>query len=184
MDATGTERAVVVSLSRGAERSLLLAAGHPERVAGMVFIAPALPLPPAAPRAAAEQMFDERRDSYEGWEKWNSHYWLENYEDFLEFFFSQVFTEPHSTKQREDAVGWALETDPETLVATQLAPRLPDEDERARVGGPDPLPGARDPRTRRRRSPPRLRRRARRADRRRVRDASRARVTARRLATP
>ena len=24
--------------------------------------------------------------------KWNSHYWLEHYEDFLEFFFSQVFT--------------------------------------------------------------------------------------------
>ena len=55
MDATGTDRAVLVSLSRGAERSLLLAAGHPERVAGMVFIAPALPLPPAAPRARAEQ---------------------------------------------------------------------------------------------------------------------------------
>ena len=32
MDATATERAVLVSLSRGAERSLLLAADHPERV--------------------------------------------------------------------------------------------------------------------------------------------------------
>jgi pimeloyl-ACP methyl ester carboxylesterase/predicted glycosyltransferase len=127
LDATGTERAVVVSLSRGVERSMLLAAGHPERVAGMVAIAPALPLPPAAPRADAEDRFKRRRDSYEGWEKSNRHYWLEHYEDFLEFFFSQVFTEPHSTKQREDAVGWGLETSPETLVATQLAPRLPDE---------------------------------------------------------
>ena len=26
-----------------------------------------------------------------------------HYEDFLEFFFSQAFTEPHSTKPREDA---------------------------------------------------------------------------------
>jgi pimeloyl-ACP methyl ester carboxylesterase/predicted glycosyltransferase len=127
LDATGTERAVLVSLSRGVERSMLVAAEHPERVAGMVVIAPALPLPPAAPRGDAEQMFKRRRDSYEGWEKWNRHYWLEHYEDFLEFFFSQVFTEPHSTKQHEDAIGWALETDPETLVATQLAPRLPDE---------------------------------------------------------
>ena len=33
--------AVIVSLSRGAERSLLLGADHPDRVAAMVFIAPA-----------------------------------------------------------------------------------------------------------------------------------------------
>jgi predicted glycosyltransferase len=128
MDATNTEQAILVSLSRGAERSLLLGAGHPERVAGMVFIAPALPLPPAAPRADATKVFSQRLDTHEGWGKWNRHYWLENYEDFLEFFFSQVFNEPHSTKQHEDAVGWALETDAPTLVATQLAPRLPDEE--------------------------------------------------------
>jgi pimeloyl-ACP methyl ester carboxylesterase/predicted glycosyltransferase len=127
MDATGTERAVLVSLSRGVERAMLLAAHHPERVAGMVAIAPALPLPPAAPRADAEEMFKRRHDSQDGWAKWNSHYWLEHYEDFLEFFFSQIFTEPHSTKQREDAIAWALETTPETLVATQLAPRFPNE---------------------------------------------------------
>jgi len=124
MDATGTERAVLVSLSRGAERSLLLAASHPERVDKLVFIAPALPLPPVTPRLKAIQEFAERRDEYVGWGKWNRHYWLEHYEDFLEFFFSQVFTEPHSTKQREDAVGWGLEADPETLIATQLAARL------------------------------------------------------------
>ena len=128
MDASRTERAVVVSLSRGAERSLLLAAGHPARVAGIVFIAPALPLPPVVPRAGAAREFDRRHEVYDGWEKWNRHYWLEHFEDFLEFFFSQVFNEPHSTKQHEDAVGWAMETDAETLVATQLAPRLPDED--------------------------------------------------------
>jgi pimeloyl-ACP methyl ester carboxylesterase/predicted glycosyltransferase len=127
MDATGTERAVLVSLSRGAERSLLLAASHPERVDRMVFVAPALPLPPVMPRSRAAQDFDEQRDEYVDWARWNRHYWLRHYEDFLEFFFSQTFTEPHSTKQREDAVGWGLETDAETLVATQLAPRLADE---------------------------------------------------------
>ena len=128
MDATDTEQAVLVSLSRGAERSLHIGAGHPERVAGMVFIAPALPLAPTPPRRRAEQAFVTPRESYEGWEKWNRHYWLEHYEDFVDFFISQIFTEPHSTKQREDAIGWALETDPETLAATQLAPRLRDED--------------------------------------------------------
>jgi pimeloyl-ACP methyl ester carboxylesterase len=128
MDVTGTQRAVLVSLSRGAERSLHLAASHPERVEKMVFIAPALPLPPATPRLKAIQDFSEPREEYVGWGKWNRHYWVEHYEDFLEFFFSQCLTEPHSTKQREDAVGWGLETDAETLVATQLAPRLLDEE--------------------------------------------------------
>jgi pimeloyl-ACP methyl ester carboxylesterase/predicted glycosyltransferase len=129
MEATGTEHAVVASLSRGAERSLHLAAAHPERVDGIAFIAPALPLGSTMARGREADIFNERRDSYEGWEKWNRHYWLEHYEDFLEFFFSQAFTEPHSTKQREDAVGWGLETDAETLVATQLAQRFASEDQ-------------------------------------------------------
>ena len=34
---------------------------------------------------------------------------------------AQMFTEPHSTKQIEDCVGWALETDPETLADTTAA---------------------------------------------------------------
>jgi pimeloyl-ACP methyl ester carboxylesterase len=129
MGATATERAVVVSLSRGAERSLLLAATRPERVEKLVFIAPALPLPPVVSRSRATAEFLEPRDEYVDWGKWNRHYWLESYEDFLEFFFSQCLTEPHSTKQQEDAVGWGLETDAETLVATQLAPRLQNEED-------------------------------------------------------
>ena len=173
MDATGTERAVLVSLSRGAERSLLLAASHPERVDKLVFIAPALPLPPAAPRRKAEQEFSEPREEYDGWEKWNRHYWLEHYEDFLEFFFSQCFTEPHSTKQREDCVGWGLETDAETLVATQLAPRLQDEESVRELLARIRLPGARDPRKRRRRAPLRLGRAARGARERRAHGARR-----------
>ena len=40
----------------------------------------------------------------------NAHYWRRDYRGFLEFFFENVFTEPHSTKQIEDAVGWGLET--------------------------------------------------------------------------
>ncbi len=128
LNATRTERAVVVSVSRGAERSLHLAANHPERVKMLVFIAPALPLRPATPRQQAIREFEERRDEHAGWGKWNRHYWVDRYEDFLEFFFSMCFTEQHSTKPREDCVGWGLDTDPETLVATQLAPRLMDEE--------------------------------------------------------
>ena len=140
MDATATERAVLVSLSRGAERSLLLAAHHPERVERMAFIAPAVPLAPAVPRAGASRSFQESRETYDDWGKFNRHYWVEHYADFLEFFFSQCLTEPHSTKPNEDTIGWGLETDAPTLVATQLAPRLKDEaDVRAllsRIGCP------------------------------------------------
>ena len=43
MEATDTERAVLVSLSLGAQRTLLLAAEHPERVLGAAFIGPFFP---------------------------------------------------------------------------------------------------------------------------------------------
>jgi pimeloyl-ACP methyl ester carboxylesterase len=120
LDATGTDCAIVVGFSMGAQRGLLLAAEHPERVAGVVFIGPSVPLPPNVPREDLVDEFNRPRDSYEGWGKYNRHYWLSDYEDFQEFFFSQVYTEPHSTKQREDSVGWGLDTDAETLIATQL----------------------------------------------------------------
>jgi pimeloyl-ACP methyl ester carboxylesterase/predicted glycosyltransferase len=118
MDATGTERAVLVAMSLGATWALELGALHPERVARIVFIAPALPLGQSAARLA--DSFTERLGTTEGWAKFNQHYWREHYREFLEFFFSQMFTEAHSTKPIEDTVGWGLETDPETLIATRL----------------------------------------------------------------
>src|SRR5207248_3756794 len=124
-------RAFVVGFSMGAQRALLLAAGHPQRVEGLVFIAPAVPLGESTPRSrAVAESFDAALDDFEGWAKFNRHYWLESYADFLEFFFSQVFNEPHSTKQIEDSVGWGLETKPETLIATQIAPGLSEADVR------------------------------------------------------
>ena len=60
----------------------------------------------------------------EGWAKSNRHYWARDYPGYLEFFFDRCFPEPHSTKQREDAVGWGLETTPETLALTLDAPDL------------------------------------------------------------
>ena len=55
--------------------------------------------------------WDDELDTDEGWAKYNRHYWLRDYQGFLEFFFSTMFTEPHSTKPIEDGVGWGLETD-------------------------------------------------------------------------
>jgi pimeloyl-ACP methyl ester carboxylesterase len=124
LDATGTERAVVVSLSLGAQRALLLAAGHSERVAGAVFIGPALPLGGLGGHRAILDRFDAELDTDEGWAKYNRHYWLRDYEGFLGFFFAECFSEPHSTKQIEDAVGWGLDTTPETLLASEAGAGL------------------------------------------------------------
>ena len=111
LDATGVDRAVVVGLSVGGRHALQLAAWYPERAAGVVAIGAALPwpLPPG---------FDETRDTYEGWGKANRHYWLADYRGWVEFFMSQVFTEPHSTKPHEDGVAWGLDTTAETLLLT------------------------------------------------------------------
>ena len=111
LDATGVDRAVVVGLSVGGRHALQLAAWYPERAAGVVAIGAALPwpMPPG---------FDETRDTYEGWGKANRHYWLADYRGWVEFFMSQVFTEPHSTKPHEDGVAWGLDTTAETLLLT------------------------------------------------------------------
>ncbi len=118
LDATGTEHAAVVSLSLGAHRSLLLADAHPDRVDALVFVAPALPLGEPLPKRAPYE-WDEVLDTDEGWAKYNRYYWLKDYRGYLEFFFGQMFNEPHSTKPVEDCVGWGLETSAELLIAAQ-----------------------------------------------------------------
>ena len=118
LDATGVDRAVIVGLSLGGRHALQLAAWYPERAAGVIAIGAALPwpLPPD---------FDEPKDGYEGWGKANRHYWLADYRGWVEFFMSQVFTEPHSIKQWEDGVGYGLETTAETLLLTAPAVAAP-----------------------------------------------------------
>jgi pimeloyl-ACP methyl ester carboxylesterase/predicted glycosyltransferase len=132
MDATETERAMLVSLSLGAQRALVLAAEQPDRVDGAVFIAPSVSLGEGISRRTPN--WGEELDTYEGWAKYNRHAWLRDYRGFLEFFFSEMFTEPHSTKPIEDCVGWALETRPETLIATELREEL-DEDATRELAG-------------------------------------------------
>ena len=117
MDATATARATLVTLSCGALWGTILAADHPERVDGIVYIGPAVRLAAGYPERDAHP-FDERLDTVEGWAKYNSHYWKRDYLGFLEFFFAKCFNEPHSTKHIEDSISWALETTPETLADT------------------------------------------------------------------
>jgi pimeloyl-ACP methyl ester carboxylesterase/predicted glycosyltransferase len=128
LDATDTERAVLVGFSLGSQRGLILAAEHAERVERAVFIGPSAPTDgtPLLERLAYEWNVEYETD--EGWAKYNRYYWLRDYRGFVEFFMSKIFTEPHSTKPIEDAVGWGLETDAETLIATQQGPGLTPEE--------------------------------------------------------
>jgi pimeloyl-ACP methyl ester carboxylesterase len=74
---------------------------------------------PGAERGAAAR-FTTDLGVDEGWDRYNAHSWRRDYLGFVEFFFSQVFTEQHSTKQIEDCVGWALQTDAETMITAEV----------------------------------------------------------------
>src|SRR5579872_393359 len=122
LDATSTERATLVGPSSGARWAVMLGARNPERVNNLVLIAPSIPLTPGiAGRAEAQKRFEDKLLDHQGWNKFNRHYWQTNYRDFLEFFFGECLSEPHSTKQLEDAVSWGLQTTPQTLAATNVA---------------------------------------------------------------
>jgi len=96
LDAAGADRLAVVGISATTMTALRLAAEHPERVSHVIvaggFAKGNLEHPKIAERVRMES---ERMHN-----DWPAH---------LEWFFSLVFTEPHSTKPFEDAVryGWA-----------------------------------------------------------------------------
>ncbi|USX54884.1 alpha/beta fold hydrolase [Lentzea sp. HUAS12] len=112
LDATNTERAVLVALSRGDAWSVLAAAQHPGRVSGIVAIGPA--------SGSLLGVQEQERLSWESGDgPYSRQHWLNGgYDDFTEWFFARMFAEPHSTKQIEDAVRWAHEIEPATLVDT------------------------------------------------------------------
>jgi pimeloyl-ACP methyl ester carboxylesterase/predicted glycosyltransferase len=119
LDATGTDTAAIVGLSLGGVRGLILAAEHPERVEAAVFIGPVYAGGGEPLAARSVYSWEDELETTEGWASYNKHVWLRDYRGFLEFFFSQMFNEPHSTKPIEDCVGWGLETTGETLVTAE-----------------------------------------------------------------
>jgi pimeloyl-ACP methyl ester carboxylesterase len=124
MDAAAVEAAVLVGLSGASGPMLVFTDKQPERVLGLVFICPASPL--GQPSAGSDVPFEEPLDSHDGWNKENIHFWRRDFRAYLEHFFEEGIPEPHSTKQREDGIGWGLDTDPESLAATVRAPRTLD----------------------------------------------------------
>ena len=133
LDATDTSRCVLVAHCAAAGSALLLAANHPERVQAALFMSPALPISPPLPERTGFR-FDEPLPVYEGWAKSNRHYWEQDFRGYLEFFFGRCYPEPHSTKQIEDSIAWALETTPETLALTIEAAGLDEQTVRELLG--------------------------------------------------
>jgi pimeloyl-ACP methyl ester carboxylesterase/UDP:flavonoid glycosyltransferase YjiC (YdhE family) len=133
LDATGTDRAVLVAVSRAANWALELAADHAARVLGTIVIGPAVDVAPLGHERAARadrpasvepsRVPQVQTDPPAHWAKYDAKYWMADYDDFLWFFMGQCFTEPHSTKPIEDGVAWGLETTPQVLIAEQAAGR-------------------------------------------------------------
>jgi len=134
LEATGTERAVLAGFCTSFIWALLFATAEPQRVTGIVAIAPTLPIPPADPWERYEASFDDILDTTEGWAKENRHYWRRDWRGYVEFFMSQIATEPHSTKPYDDLVEWGMQTDADTMLCDADAPhQIADEAEAARL---------------------------------------------------
>jgi pimeloyl-ACP methyl ester carboxylesterase/predicted glycosyltransferase len=124
LDATGTDAAVLIGMSLGGGVASMLAAHHPGRVRAAVLLGTTATIGPGYPHMQPAH-FLAKRESFEGWDKFNRDYWLRNYGGFARFFLENVFSDPHSTKQLEDGVEWAAETTGATLVNTVAARAFP-----------------------------------------------------------
>ncbi len=116
LDATDTPTALAIGLSRGGGIATLLAALHPDRIDGVVAIAAAHQWVVTDPARGSiyAGMFEPVSDP-QGWEKYNTHHWREHWSDFVEFFFTECCSDPHSTKCWDDVTSWAMETDGELI---------------------------------------------------------------------
>jgi pimeloyl-ACP methyl ester carboxylesterase len=125
LDATGADTAMMISGSPRAALALDLAVSHPDRVRASVFITPQL----WAERSFVDWFTAGGRDRYEGTGKMNPHYWREDYRGFAEWFARWVSPHPHSTRQIEEIVSQALQTDAETLIRATVGFDMYERDE-------------------------------------------------------
>ena len=124
MDATATERAILVGLSFGGMLACVLAAHHPERVKAAILVGTSASIGPGYPYMTP-QHFAAKPELSEGWDKYNRGHLLANYPDFAQHFVSHICSDPHSTKQIEDGLEWANDTDGAVLAKTVEARRIP-----------------------------------------------------------
>jgi pimeloyl-ACP methyl ester carboxylesterase/predicted glycosyltransferase len=127
LDHLGVDRAVLAGICLSAWQALLTAGLHPDRVQGVVAVAPWARdfTPPIAIRLEADRHFDDELDDYSGWYGYNRHYLPDHWPDFAAFFFDQMLPEAHSTKQLEDIHGYNCETSGQVMLAENESRRYP-----------------------------------------------------------
>ncbi len=130
LDLFGVPSAAVAGLSRGGRYILRLWEMAPERIERIALIGASLGSSRVTSGGVPQGDFGAVRDSYQGWQKRNRHYWKADPQGWAEFFTGQIFPEPHSTKQIEDGIGWVLGTTPEVLIASVTAPPFPADEQR------------------------------------------------------
>ena len=124
MDATGTERAVTVSLSAGTAWNLILGAFAPERVLATVFVGPTVYAVSGPFPEWSTTPYNERFDSYDGFTGQNRYFIRDHYREFAEWWSGLCTPEPHSTRPIEFAVEMFMCTTPEVIVATLDASQM------------------------------------------------------------
>ncbi len=122
LDATGTERALIAGLSLGAATALVAAAMHPDRVAGVIALAPNVPALTLDHPWWDEYPFEEDPGVDEGWARFTRASWRRDFPGFAEFFLRAMYSELHCEKQVEDGLGWALDSGRSVLEHTMDCP--------------------------------------------------------------
>jgi pimeloyl-ACP methyl ester carboxylesterase/predicted glycosyltransferase len=126
MDECGIDRALVAGLCESSWFALLTAAQRPDRVTGVVAVAPgAVDGSPRFDRGVdiASNWGADLEDPH-GWELFNEGVWRRNWPAFPRFFFGEICNDPHSSKVYEDVVEWADQTTGDVMVATAGAESL------------------------------------------------------------
>lgn len=123
LDASDTDTCVAAGLSYGGGIVTLLGALHPERIDGVI--------PIAASHAWGVPLPEREGDA---WSKYGPEFWRQDWREFVEFFFDECNSDPHSTKGFDDSVGWAMETTGEIIaLASEAGPSLDPEETEAAV---------------------------------------------------
>lgn len=128
LHAADVSQIVLVAHCHATPWALRLAAEHPELVVGLVAIAPGIAVAPPHPYTVdAEARWRDELDRPTGWALRNRHAWrhADGYRKWVEFFFEQQLPEPHSTKPYEDTVSWALDTEPDAMIAEREGRQAP-----------------------------------------------------------
>jgi pimeloyl-ACP methyl ester carboxylesterase/predicted glycosyltransferase len=103
-----------------------IASGHPDLIAGLVSIDPGIPYlgRPQPHWIESGETWDVILENPTGWQLFNRDVIVSDLRRWVTFFFDAQLAEPHSTKQFEDAVEWALGTTGEILADSEEAQEL------------------------------------------------------------